>query len=175
MIIPYQVYRHFKGGLYLVLSIAMEESSLEPTIVYMSLNGDGKVWSRKQTDFMSLVPEGKPNPTGQKLRFEQVHDLHQPLATASTESLVAELRKRKDNPYADFDLESMNERVLKTEYSVVNWSEPNENMPRGYPIMNLMVTDSEAKARKFCENNGHRVSRHTKIVKETLVEIESFD
>ncbi len=175
MILPFQVYRHFKGGLYLVLSVALSESTLEPTVVYMSLNGDQKVWTRSQSDFTSPVPIGKNNPTGQKLRFEQVTDLKCTLETASTESLIEELRKRKDNPYADFDLEGMNDRVLRTEYSVSVWSEPTETNPNGYCIGNIMCTDSEEKALKFCENNGHRVSRNVKIVKDVTVEIKSFD
>ena len=175
MILPFQIYRHFKGGLYIVLSLAMPEDGQEPVVVYMSLNGDNKVWTRSQSDFMSTVPEGRENPTGQKNRFEIVNDLNCSLETASTESLVNELRKRKDNPYADFDLEGMNDRVLRTSYSVTTWSKPNENFPKGYPIMDIMTTDSEKKARKFCENNSHRVSHNTKIVKEVLVEVESFD
>lgn len=35
MIVPYQIYRHFKGGLYLVLAVALSEENYEPTVVYM--------------------------------------------------------------------------------------------------------------------------------------------
>ena len=64
------IVRHFKGNLYLILDIATNTETGEKLVVYKALYGDGKVWARPYDMFISKVPEGKENPTGQLYRFE---------------------------------------------------------------------------------------------------------
>ena len=40
------VYRHFKGNLYRVLSVATHSETLEPMVVYQALYGDQGIWVR---------------------------------------------------------------------------------------------------------------------------------
>ncbi|MBQ8375134.1 MAG: DUF1653 domain-containing protein [Clostridia bacterium] len=40
------VYRHFKGGRYEVIGVARNSESLEETVVYKALYGDGALWVR---------------------------------------------------------------------------------------------------------------------------------
>lgn len=44
--IPPGKYRHYKGGEYEVLHIAVHSESLEPMVVYRALYGQGAVWVR---------------------------------------------------------------------------------------------------------------------------------
>ena len=39
-------YRHFKGNLYEVIGIAKNSETLEDTVVYRALYGDGGLWVR---------------------------------------------------------------------------------------------------------------------------------
>lgn len=39
-------YRHFKGNLYEVIGIAKNSETLEETVVYRALYGDGGLWIR---------------------------------------------------------------------------------------------------------------------------------
>ena len=39
-------YRHFKGNLYEVIGIAKNSETLEETVVYRALYGDGGLWVR---------------------------------------------------------------------------------------------------------------------------------
>lgn len=39
-------YRHFKGNLYEVIGIAQNSETLEETVVYRALYGDGGLWVR---------------------------------------------------------------------------------------------------------------------------------
>lgn len=91
------IYRHFKGGYYIVQSVAHIESTGEEVVVYQSLQ-DGNTWVRPVSVFREPVPEGTENPTGQKYRFEQVTKFDNQLSMVSTENLVQELLKRSDCP-----------------------------------------------------------------------------
>lgn len=172
MIIPFQIYRHFKGNLYVVLSVSLAEDTLEPVVTYMSLNGDNKVWSRKQEVFESPVPDGRENPTGQKMRFELVKDLRTPLHEASTDSLLKELKSRSDSPLHDMDIEGFNSCVKFREYVVGDVILSPTGREHLEPIV---VVDSEEEARKFMENHPDRCNSRTKLFRTTYVEVSPFD
>lgn len=109
------LYRHFKGGYYIVHSVATVESTGEQVVVYQSLQ-DGRVWTRPVSVFQEPVPEDKENPTGQKLRFEQVTNFNNQLNLIPTDKLMGELLSRVDCPP---ELQSLNpEKVWRTEYLI---------------------------------------------------------
>lgn len=173
MILPFQIYRHFKGNLYLVTSVALTSSELEPTVVYMSLNGDSQVWTRPMSEFESLVPEGKENPTGQKYRFEQVKDMRSILSQCTTESLIAELKSRADSPFNEIDIEGLNDKVADREY-ILGELTPH---PTGQSVIlrSIYSDDSLEAVQSFAERHFDRLSSRAKIFKSVLVEVQSFD
>ena len=172
MIVPFQIYRHFKGNLYLVTSVAITASDLEPTVVYMSLNGDNQVWTRSLSEFESPVPEGKDNPTGQKNRFELVKDMRTILCQCTTENLIEELKNRPDSPFNELDIEGMNSKVVDTEY-VLGELLPNPVKENDLYCLHIRKTLEEVKG--FAERNPHRLNSRMKIYKNVLIEVESFD
>lgn len=48
-------YRHFKGNEYEVLNVALNCETLEETVVYRALYGEGKVWIRPKSDFCGFI------------------------------------------------------------------------------------------------------------------------
>jgi hypothetical protein len=66
------LYRHFKGKLYYVIGEVWHSETMEEMVVYHALYGDNEMWVRPKAEFLSEVEEGKPNPTGQRYRFEPV-------------------------------------------------------------------------------------------------------
>lgn len=40
------IYRHFKGNKYKVLCLAKDSETLEASVVYQALYGDGQIWVR---------------------------------------------------------------------------------------------------------------------------------
>ena len=54
-IIPGHRYRHYKGGLYLVFAISLDEESLHPLVHYYSLKRKTR-WTRKLANFVCTVP-----------------------------------------------------------------------------------------------------------------------
>lgn len=65
------IYKHYKGGKYILLNTATHSETKERLVVYKSLT-DNQVWCRPERDFFEILPHGKP-------RFEKEEhnmDLH---------------------------------------------------------------------------------------------------
>jgi hypothetical protein len=67
-----QIFRHFKGGLYLLMDLAIHSETGEKLVIYKALYGSCTVYARPYAMFNEKVPTGKVNPTGQEYRFEYV-------------------------------------------------------------------------------------------------------
>ncbi len=62
-----KVYKHYKGDLYLVESIAFNSETEEKMVIYRALYGENKLWCRPYSMFVDVV-----NKNNQKYRFEKM-------------------------------------------------------------------------------------------------------
>ena len=74
-LVVHGVYRHFKGGMYIVEDIGRDSETEELVVIYRALYGDGKLWVRPLEMFISEVDHGKYPEVKQKYRIELVEDL----------------------------------------------------------------------------------------------------
>lgn len=65
-----RVYRHFKGDYYLVEDLAHDSETGELCVIYRKLYGDGGLWIRPLSMFLSKVDKEKYPDAPQEYRFE---------------------------------------------------------------------------------------------------------
>lgn len=98
-----EIYRHFSGSFYTVLAVSslrVTKLEFKDIVVLKKLSVVGEVVTYYLDDFLSEVDGDVADVIGQKFKFVQVKDACYSLAETTTEALVEELKKRKDNPYA---------------------------------------------------------------------------
>lgn len=87
----FEVYRHFKGNLYQVITLAEEEETGNKLVIYQGLYAPFKVYARPLSAFLERLDRTKyPNVT-QEYRFERVAQTE----SLQTESVQAEPVRRE--------------------------------------------------------------------------------
>jgi len=67
---PNEIYRHFKGGFYRIISLAEHTETGETLVVYQALYGESRIFARPLSSFMEPVDKIRYPETVQEMRFE---------------------------------------------------------------------------------------------------------
>lgn len=149
------LYRHFKGGYYLVEKLARNESDGKAVVVYTSVV-TGQTFIRPYDEFFTDVSSREDNVTHQVYRFEPASEIKGLLKLTPTSELVEELETRADNPYESCKSIEDDENVWEVRYllgRVVERLDPNtgEKFEEFAPLT-MATFDTIESAKKYKEH-----------------------
>ncbi len=115
---PFEIYKHFKGNQYQILTLAKDSEDGRALVVYQALYGDYTVYVRDLTQFMSPVDKEKYPEVTQTYRFEKVLAEAEPAPVIEKTQevvLAPEVAPTTETGEEEFVLDPMVEAFLDTD------------------------------------------------------------
>ena len=161
-----QIYKHFKGNLYRVITVAVHTETEEELVIYQALYGDYKVYARPLSMFMSEVDHEKYPDVIQKMRFEPLEQMVGAVGTSVTvnEHKAEEIQKKTDTGkmLKEENIEQFEtadpDKMLKEEN--IEQPEAADNITIDPLLEAYLDTDSYREKLNILHGLQHRITEH---------------
>lgn len=99
---PFEIFKHFKGNRYQILTLAKDSETGEDLVVYQALYGEYTVYVRALSQFMSPVDAKKYPGAEQEYRFERIscqeNKAHEEQAKQAQKTMEKSLAVSEEKP-----------------------------------------------------------------------------
>lgn len=137
-----QVYKHFKGSLYQIVTIAIHTETTEKMVIYRSLKNPERVFARPLDMFLSEVNHKKYPDVKAKYRFTLLDEVEpeEPVEEdTTTEEVVNE--KAPEESFSEPVLEENNEQVIDSDTDTSEEKEDTSDDDKIYKEDGTLVID----------------------------------
>ena len=168
---PQEIYRHFKGNMYQVLTLATHSETREEMVVYQALYGDYKVYVRPLEMFMSEVDRAKYPSARQKMRFQKVEPVcesKEAAPKAAEKSTV--MSKSVDEEASDLNLDPLVIQFMDADLA----ADKNDILSRLKPTITNDMIDIMAMSVGVVINEGDVYDRYNDL-RNCLSTMEKFE
>lgn len=151
---PYEIYKHFKGNLYQVLTLAEHSETGEKLVVYQALYGEFKIYARPLDNFLAKVDKQKYPEAEQGFRFE-LRGGEQILVTAPASSEVT----AREEGAASSEVAAQEEGAASSEVTAQEeGTEPTEELHIDSMVLQFLEADSYEERLNILAGLKHRIT-----------------
>lgn len=111
---PHDFYKHFKGNLYQIVTLAEHTETRETLVIYQALYGDFKIYARPLDMFTSKVDKVKYPQATQEYRFELQEQTSEGEVAAKETITSKDTDTSKETPSEEINIEPMVIEFLDT-------------------------------------------------------------
>ena len=152
-----QIYRHFKGNLYRVITVAVHTETEEELVIYQALYGDFRIFARPMNMFISEVDREKYPDATQKMRFEPLEQMV--VAPVSAEDVIpTEVVESTRKEELHTEVEESTKEVIESGEQEANRLEEEVTID---PLLEAYLdTDSYREKLNILHGLQHRITEH---------------
>ena len=149
-----EIYRHFKGNLYKIITLAVHSETEEQMVVYQGLYGDFPIYCRPLSMFVSKVDHEKYPDVAQEYRFERVDAL---VSVDTNVNSAETIESHQDSTTEKIDMEKVS--VLDTQDIPVENSESEEDIAEVDPlILEFLEAETILEKKNILTALHHRIT-----------------
>ena len=152
--VPQQIYRHFKGNLYRIVTLARHSETNEELVVYQALYGDYQVYARPLDMFIERVDRNKYPDATQEYRFE----LQQELIQTPAQDQKAEVRQEEEQAKEQIEDLTEDQTEEKSEASVEMPDQNQEELNIDPLVLEFLDADSYEERLNILAALHHRIT-----------------
>lgn len=161
-----EIYRHFKGNLYQIITIAEHSETGEALVIYQALYGSFKIYARPLSMFVEKVDKEKYPESAQEYRFELQQAVEQvsqdvvgqsTMAEAVVEQAVVENVYRKPDT-VEQNGSTQNDRIPAPQKQVETATEPSEEFQLDPLLLQFLDADTYEERLNILAALHHRIT-----------------